>query len=258
MANKLCNLCEQVTASTEWTVEDVWPNWLRTASQPYSPSPLNDLPRRKLQICSACNGKMGAAFEDPASQVIKPLLDGSPRTLSVKDQQAVTAWATKTVALTSLFRLIRRDDSVGLAALGKDPDHVMAQDRAIVLSLLDGQRTPTDLGALVRIGLQTDAAPVRASPRPFDIPVPGTYEREWPLLVMSSGSLVLEAGIWGHRLETIIARVHDDDRLVHVSQAIAPAAWPPSPISPAEVQLLHSQWNERGVFESYDITKQDS
>jgi hypothetical protein len=58
--------------------------------------------RVKIRICRPCNGLMGRVFEEPASQLLKPVIYGEESVFSPSEQEIVGAWIAKTSLLGCL------------------------------------------------------------------------------------------------------------------------------------------------------------
>jgi hypothetical protein len=128
--------------------EDVIPNWLRNhmilnMDDPEAWAQL--LPRVKIRVCKACNGRMNAAFEQPARDLVLAMWDGKTLQLSPTDARAVAAWILKVEALYALMRHWRDDVSPAVHPLS-EPTWVATESedrhRQDLLQLLNGGEPP--------------------------------------------------------------------------------------------------------------------
>jgi hypothetical protein len=72
--------------------------------------PRDQFPRRvKMRMCMDCNGRLGRDFERHASELLKPMLDGSEVTLSRRDQSHIARWVVKTSLLMNISGLRTED-----------------------------------------------------------------------------------------------------------------------------------------------------
>lgn len=100
-----CSIC-LVVSTQKMTKEDSYPKWLRQiilqAYGDVDPSRLEkgwEQPRRVLlhSVCVPCQRRLNAAFEVPATQLLKDMMSGRPMLLSTAQQRVIAAWMAKTV-----------------------------------------------------------------------------------------------------------------------------------------------------------------
>lgn len=115
------------------------PRWARTHALRLFPPKIGRPfpPRIKLRICTDCNHQMGRRYEDRASPLIKPMMQGLARQLTPLQQGDISRWMVKTTLLLSIANRIknRRD---------------YEPTRQLLLTMLDEDAPPA--GTSVRVG----------------------------------------------------------------------------------------------------------
>jgi hypothetical protein len=104
MTHDLCMLCE---ASGPLEKEHIWPDWYSRfrpgiefefagtiAGHPYKRRPAQKFDLAPKVLCRTCNGVFGSQMEDSLSAVLKPMVDGGRRALSIPLMTQLSAWAT--------------------------------------------------------------------------------------------------------------------------------------------------------------------
>lgn len=98
-ARQACVLCGQ---DRELTFEDISPSWMRRVSSTLRGpgGEVNKGPRHRIRICRVCNEAMGRSIEQPAADVMSPLIAGGGANLERRDLVAISTWITKHTLLS--------------------------------------------------------------------------------------------------------------------------------------------------------------
>ncbi len=90
----VCPICGCGPANTK---EDIAPTWSRKAFierlRETGKITNSEYPRNTMPMCETCNGKFGAAHEDPVAPILRgPVVDGDAAILSPAQQDTVSQW----------------------------------------------------------------------------------------------------------------------------------------------------------------------
>lgn len=229
----LCPICKERRSLTD---EDIVPIWVRKLVfvEMFQIAPEN-LPRKvKVRICVACNSRLSAVFESPASPILKPIIGGHTVALTPRQQVLIAGWLVKTDLLYMLY-----DGIIGASTNRDYWAHLLRE-------MLETGLPPA--GTSVRIG-QTDHSAIEDWPQPLDhllpegLPSPSMYALAsvgflaWETIHINRGSVI------GFATDT-----PDSDWLVrvwppHITKRLD---WPPiGVVSQSELHAVRLRWERQ-------------
>jgi hypothetical protein len=102
-----CPLCLE---RKKLSAEDIMPRWCRRLVLRLFPPKIGEAPpdRITLRICTECNGRLAALYENSASELVSPMIRRSDRRFSPRDQGIVGRWIIKTTLLLKIKDAILR------------------------------------------------------------------------------------------------------------------------------------------------------
>lgn len=134
--------------------EDITPKWsIRYLDE----IGLGRPPAAILWICNPCNNWLNSNFENPARDLLKPLMAGSPVELSIDEQIIVARWLAKTL----LLRALKDAEHPSRGPLPRVDRRQHAQ--RIVREVMDTERPPAD--CLIYIGHFDETLPFEETSR---------------------------------------------------------------------------------------------